>query len=234
MKKHLFFVSIVLLLASFNVLSESLKDAFVGESEKNLKKQYNYLAIAPIEAPDALKMPDSIKSDIEAEVTSALEKEGFKILPARALQDIRDHMNQLVSQSSATDSEKEAAVRDHSYRELLFRHNIDGIIALRIKVVGAPFNNDKAEWHGTTQSIKHSGDGLAKFITGKKYSGTIAASSLSVTIWDRKESLLYSWPGGIEVLMQREGDSLNYMPEEQFWQDKKRIQKAVKLALKPF
>lgn len=234
MNKLLTLILAALLMTSFNALGESLKDAFIGETEKNLKKQYSYLAIAPVEAPEALKMPDSVKSQIEAEVAAILEKEGFKILPAKVMQDIRSHMNQLASRSSAPDAEKQAVVLDHSYRELLFRHDIDGIVALRIQVVGAPFNNDKAEWHGASQGIKHSGDGFAKFITGKKYSGTIAASSLKVAIWDRKEKLLYSWPGGIEVLMHREGDSLNYMPEDQFWQDGKRIQKAVKLALKPF
>jgi len=85
---------------------------------------------------------------------------------------------------------------------------VDGVVGLPIELVGAPFTNDKAEWHGTTQNIQHSGDGLAKFITGQKYTGSIAASLLKVTIWDRKETLLYSWAGGIEVLMQREGQSL--------------------------
>lgn len=219
-------------LLSLSAQAQSLKDAFIDITENNLKKQYKYLAITPLEAPEALRLPDAVKTTIETEITAALEKEGFKILPVSAMQDIRNHMSSLVGTADATG--KQAAVLDHSYRELLLRNEIDAVVGLRIELVGAPFTNDKAEWHGTSQSIKNSGDGLVKFITGQKYTGSIAASSLKVTIWDRKETLLYSWAGGIEVLMQREGQSLKYMPEDQFWQDERRIKNAIKAALQPF
>ncbi|MCB1661705.1 MAG: hypothetical protein KDI24_13595 [Pseudomonadales bacterium] len=230
---------ILITLLSFTVTGHtaSTKDAFIGINEKTLKKEYRYLAVAPLEVAAALKIPDATRTSIESEIINQLEKEGFKILPPKVIQDIRDHMRQLVGLNDVTeenDVEKLAAVLDHSYRELLLQHNIDGVVALRIRTVGAPFANDKAEWHGTKQKIKHKGDGLMTFITGKNYSGTIAASSLQISIWDRRENPLYSWNGGIEVLMQRNGKNLEYMPENQFWQDEKRIKKAIKLALKPF
>lgn len=237
MKKFILHLLIVLLCFSVSAWGESTKDAFIGIKEKALKKDYNYLAIAPIDAPEALKLPDSVKATIEAEVEARLKKEGFKLLPPSAMAEIRQQMNQLMAMDNSTHEEKQekmAAVLDHSYRELLYRHDIDGIVALRIQVVAAPFANDKAEWDGTSQKIKHSGDGVMKFISGQKYGGSIAASSLKISIWDRKETLLYSWAGGIEVLMQREGKALNYLPAENFWQDAKRITKSVRLALKPF
>jgi hypothetical protein len=217
--------------------AESTKDAFLGASKKELKKEYSYLAIAPLEVPAALKISDETRSTIEAEVIKRLEKEGFRILPPSAMQAIRDTMRELVGltgEPGESDLEKLSAVRDHSYRELLLTHDIDAVVALRVRVVAAPFSNDKAEWHNTSQKIKHQGDGLMKFISGKSYSGTIAASSLQISIWDRSENPLYSWNGGIEVLMQRNGKALEYMPENAFWQDEKRIMKAIKLALKPF
>lgn len=212
----------------------SKSDAFIGIKKKALKKDYNYLAMAPLDSQADLKMPESVRESIESAVIKQLEKEGFKVMPPKTLGDIRQHMRELVGLKGALgkkDIKKEAAVRGHSYRELLLRHKVDGIVAIRARVVGAPFQKNKAKWDGTSQNIQYKGDGL--FSSGKKYAGTIAASSLQISILDRREVLLYHWSGGIEVLMQRNAKKLEALPADQFWQDKKRIQKAVKTALSP-
>lgn len=213
----------------------SKSDAFIGIKKKALKKDYNYLAMAPLDSQADLKMPELVRESIESAVIKQLEKEGFKVIPPKTLGDIRQHMRELVGlkgELGKKEIKKEAAVRDHSYRELLLRHKVvDGIVAVRARVVGAPFQKNKAKWDGTSQKIQYKGDGL--FSSGKKYGGTIAASSLQVSILDRREVLLYHWSGGIEVLMQRNAKKLEVLPTEQFWQDKKRIQKAVKTALSP-
>jgi len=229
-----FFLGLVLVASGASAQSE--KDAFKDIKKRELKKQYNHLAIVPLAAPPALKMPDNIKTLIETEVSARLEKEGFKVLPVSVMRDIRNHMRELMGLSatpSESDTKKLVALLDHSYRELLLRHDVDGLVALQVQMVGAPFADDKAEWHGTSQKIKRSGDGLMKFIAGKKYSGTVAASTLRVGILDRTERTLYAWNGGIEVLMERKGKNLEYMAEDTFWQDKKRVEKAVRAALKP-
>jgi len=214
----------------------SSKDAFIHVDKKTLKKEYSYLAIAPLESAASLHMPESVRDMIEAEVVKRLKKEGFNILPPKAMREIREHMRELVGLTELpdeNDAKKLAAIHDHSHRELLLRHKVDGVVSLRARVVGAPFMKDKTKWDNTSQKIKHKGDGLMKFITGKGYGGTIAASSLKVSIWDRRDRLLYSWSGGIEVLMQRNGKALEKIPATQFWQDEKRIKNSVKLALSP-
>ncbi|MEZ5546921.1 MAG: hypothetical protein R3E74_04000 [Pseudomonadales bacterium] len=228
---------VLMLLFSANLsYAESSKDAFINIKKSALKKEYHHLAVAPLDAAADLKMPDSVKSMLEQEVVKRLKKEGFKVLSPQIMQDIRQQMNSLVGlahQAGEEDPKKLAAVLDHSYRELLLRHKVDGIVSLRVRAVGAPFMNDKAEWDGASQKIAHKGDGLMKFITGKSYGGTIAASTLKVSIWDRRETLLYSWGGGIEVLMQRNAKTLEQIPTSEFWQDEKRIKNSAKLALSP-
>lgn len=229
-------VGLILIFATTFSGAQSSKEAFVGIKKSALKKEHQYLAIAPLDTAPDLKMPDAVRILIEQEVVKRLEKEGFKILPPQVMLEIRQQMKDLVGlndQVSKEDSQKIAAVLDHSYRELMLRHKIDGVVSLRVRAVGAPFMNDKAEWDGASQKIKHKGDGLMKFIAGKNYGGTIAATSLKVSIWDRRETLLYSWAGGIEVLMQRNAKALEYVPVSEFWQDEKRIKNAVKIALKP-
>ncbi len=236
MKRFISIIFISSIFLAYPAHSASSKDAFIGIKKSTLKKEYRYLAVAPLDVSPALKMPDSVKQRIENDIITRLKKEGFKVLPPEIMRSIREHMRQLVSLDENPDKEdtaKAAAVRDHSYRELMFRHPINGIVSIRVQPVSAPFRDDKAEWHGTSQKIKHRGDGLMKFITGKNYGGNIAASSLKVAIWDRQETLLYSWYGGIEVLMQRNAKSLEQIPPDQYWRDAKRIKKAVKLALNP-
>jgi len=238
MKQHKRYLSFTLLLVFATTFgyAASSKDAFIGIKKSTLKKEYRHLAVAPLEAAPGLNIPDEVRTILEHEVVKRLEKEGFKVLPPQVMQDIRQHMNNLVGlsdQAGEDDSKKLAAVLEHSYRELLLQHQVDGLVSLRVLAVGAPFKDDKAEWDGASQKIKHKGDGLMKFITGKNYGGTIAASSLKVSIWDRRETLLYSWGGGIEVLMERNAKTLEQIPASEFWQDKKRIKNSVKLALSP-
>lgn len=236
MKSILHIIVVSLILVVPDTFAASTKDAFIGIKKKTLKKEYTYLAVAPLDAAPALKMPNTIRQQMETAIVERLEKEGFKVLAPDVMRNIREHMKTLVGlgdNSDQKDTAKAEAVRDHSYRELMYRHPVNGIVSIRVLPVSAPFMNDKAEWHGTSQKIKHRGDGLMKFITGKSYGGNIAASSLKVAIWDRQENLLFSWAGGIEVLMQRNAKSLEPIPASQYWQDEKRIRNAVKLALKP-
>ena len=106
-------------------------------------------------------------------------------------------------------------------------------MSVQVLAVAAPFLKDKAEWHGTSQKIQHSGDGFMKMLSGKSYGGNIAASSIRIVISDRKGKPIYNWSGGIEIMMQREGESLKQLPAENLWQDEKRVRKAAQYAVKP-
>jgi hypothetical protein len=101
-------------------------------------------------------------------------------------------------------------------------------------VVPAPFANDKAKWHGTSQKIEHEGDGFFGTVMGKDYGGHIAASSIRILISDRTRKIMYNWSGGVEVMMQRNGEKLEPLPRERLWQEEKRVEKAIELALKSF
>lgn len=207
-------------------------------NKRDFNKQVETIALAPPEAPDWMNMPDRVKTAIEQQITKALSRKGFKVLPSSELQKIRDTMQQQVGgyqQPDGTpDPDKILAVREHSLRELLFRHPVDAVLGINIRLVAAPFENDKAEWDEITQKVQKTDDSLYDLMTGGKYSGNIGASSLRLSVWDRSENLLYSNAGGIELVMKRNGKKLLQLPAEQLFLDEKRIQSAVKIALKPF
>ncbi|MEM7359723.1 MAG: hypothetical protein AAF431_11550 [Pseudomonadota bacterium] len=211
--------------------AQNLNDAYVGMKKKEFKKQFTHLAVAPLVAAPALGLPDEMRKMITDEVLKKLGKAKKKlILP----DEVWKFRTQLVSlyPDGVTD-ENRSAIDDHAYRELLFRHPIDGLVTIQVLAVAAPFNKDKAEWGGTSQNIKHSGDGFIGALTGKGYAGHIAATSIRVLVSDRQGAIVYRWEGGIEVMMQRKGKKLEALPKEQLWQNERRVSKAIRYALKP-
>jgi hypothetical protein len=198
--------------------------------KKIFKRQVKSVALAPIDAPEAVRMPDSAEAIILEEIVKHLRKRGYEVIPASVLGDIRDTMKRQVggyqdAKTGRVDMARMQAVREHGHRELLFRHQVDGIASIRIRVVKADYENDNAKWDGTRQRVKHKGGG--------KFKGTISASSVSVSIFDRKDKLLFTHRGGLEVLLERDRGQLKPLPPEAYFQDEKRIRKAAKEAVSP-
>ena len=77
-----------------------------------------------------------------------------------------------------------------------------------------------------SQKVKKKGGGL-------KYTATIAATSVTFTIYDEIEQPLYVNYGGLEVLMMRNKEQFEPLDPSEFFQDEKRIKKAVQIAMKP-
>ena len=198
--------------------------------KKVFKRQVRMVALSPIDAAPMLQMPDSAETIIQEEITKKLEKRGFEVIPASALRQIRETMEQQVGgyQNVSTgqiEAARKRAVREHSYRELMFRYPVDAVVAIRVQVLGAEYENDRAKWDGTRQKVQHKGS--------ERLRGQIAASSVSVSIFDRKEKLLFTNRGGLEVLFERDRRRFTPLPPGTYFQDEKRIRKAAKEAVSP-
>ena len=213
------------------VHAQSTKDAFLDIKKSAFKKQFSHLAVMPVVASPALGLPDAMEQLIIGEVLKKLKKSRFTILPPTEVKSIQDQISSLYPQGTAKASI--GLIMEHTVRELYFRHPVNGLVSVQVRPVAAPFANDKAEWGGTTQKIKHKGDGLFGAILGKNYGGNVGASAIRIVISDRQGKPVYNWSGGIEVLMQRDGEKLEILPMESLWQNQKRVLKAVKYALKP-
>ncbi len=219
------------LLAATPLQAQKLKDAYIDIKEKTLRKEYSNLAMLPVVAASSAHAPQAIIERIAAQVREIMEDEDFTLLPPEEVAAIRAEFAALYSEPSA--AENQAAIDEHTIRELFYRHPVDGLLTVQVLPVGAPFRDDKAEWAGTSQKIEHEGDGFFGTLMGTDYGGTIAASAIRVIISDRAGRPLYNWMGGVEVMMMRKGESLEPLPPEALWQSDKRVVKAVKYALKP-
>ncbi len=200
--------------------------------KRTFKKTIKTLAITPAEAAAALNMPEEIGHMLETEVARRLERLGYQLIPVDNYRSIRDRMEQQVggyaiAGSEELDKDKMSAVREHSYREMLYRHDMDAMVTVQVHHIGAPFEKNKASWDGVDQKISRT-----KGTRNQKFSGTAGASSLQVSIFNRSDELLFSARGGIEVVMHLDGEALAPMPTEQLFLDEKRLLKSVRLALK--
>ncbi|MBT8114153.1 MAG: hypothetical protein KJP04_02150 [Arenicella sp.] len=211
--------------------AQSTKDAFVDIKGSAFKKEFDHLAVMPVIAAPALGMPDEIGELIMGEVLKKFKKSKITVLPPQQVKSIQDHFTGLYPETAIKASS--TVVLEHTVRELYFRHPVDGLVSIQVVPVAAPFVDDKAQWGGTSQKIKHKGDGLFGAILGTNYGGNVGASAIRIVISDRKGMPVYNWLGGIEVLMQRNGDQLEVLPAADLWQSRKRVLKAIKYALKP-
>jgi hypothetical protein len=150
-----------------------------------------------------------------------------QVIPSSVFQNIRDAMTAqgggLTTAAGEYDLARAQAVRDHSFREMQFRHTYDAVVVARIVQVAAPWKNDRAEWDGTKQTIQHKGGG--------RYAGKLPALSLLVVFVDRSGRPLYQAYGGLEVLVRRDKQRLVPLESVDLWKDPKRANKAVSIAL---
>jgi len=229
MKTLIAFVA-ALLLAAVPVARAADKYDPYFIDKRELRKQYKRIALAPIEVDGALKMPDSARALIEAEITEHLEKRGYTVIPSSTLAGIRstmiDQVGGLTDATGEIDMAKVEAVSAHSLRELWFRHDFDAVATIRIDVLQAPVENDRAEWDGVKQKVQRKGRSL-------KYTASVAATSVSLSIYDAREQPLFVNYGGLEVLMMRVKEQFQPLDASEYWQDEKRIRKAAQIAVKP-
>lgn len=221
----------VLVLLAAPAQAQNLKDAYLDLKKSSFKKGFKQLAMLPVIAEPSLRMPPELRQMVADQVLKKLTKSRFSIVLPSQVKQLQDQLSSLYPDEALAAAQ--VAIAEHTTRELLFRHPVDGIIAVQILAVAAPFVKDRAEWGGTSQKMKHKGDGLFGSIMGKDYGGHVAASAVMVEISDRAGRPVYKWIGGIEVLMQRDGQKLEALPQEELWQKPKRVLKAVKYALKP-
>lgn len=222
---------LAIVLIALPAQAQNLKDAYAGTKKSAFKKQFKHLAVMPLVVEPSLKMPDEFKQILIDEVLKKFTKSKYDLLALNKVKEIQDQLSSLYPADASADAK--AVVAEHTLRELFYRHPVDGLIKVKVLAVAAPFLKDKAEWGGTSQKIKHKGDGFLGAIMGKDYGGHVAASAVQVTIFDRAGKPVYNWMGGIEVLMQRNGQKLEALPAGSFWQKPKKVLKAAKYAVKP-
>ncbi len=227
---------ILILLVSLGVPAAAVaQDSPYLLAKKDFRKAVAKVAMAPLQTPGWLTLPQEQITAIEQLAQEEMEDTRFKLIPVQTYRNIRLRMSEqvggLLNAAGEVDPRRRHVVWDHAQREMRLRHDMEAFAHISIVVVNALFSDDKAEWDGVSQKVKKSGDGFTLF-GGKNYQGVIAAASFQLAIYDRADELLFVNRAGIEVLQERKKDALVPLPAEQLLRDDKRIKKAVQRAFK--
>ncbi len=199
--------------------------------KKAFKQQYKTIALSPVDADGIFDMPDAVAAMLEEEITKHLQKRGFTVIPTTVLGDIRKKMERQVGgyedpESGRINAAKMQAVRTHAFRELWFQKQFDAVATIRVSASQVPIESDNVKWDGAKQKIERNG-------RSKKYAGQIYVSSVSFSVYDQADKVLFSSYGGLEALMMRDKDQLVALPAEKYFKDEKRIRKAAQIAVSP-
>ncbi|MGV6808008.1 MAG: hypothetical protein ACWA5K_08925 [bacterium] len=205
--------------------------------KKEFKKSIKRIAVIPLQVAQVFSLDEKTQALITELFEKELDKQGFEVIPSAVFADIKTEMSGQVGGLKNPDGSwnipKFKAVADHSQREMMFRHEFDAFVAIKVTNVRALFSADKAYWDGIEHKVKSSGDGFFASLSGREWSGHIWASSVELLFFDKSERLLFGNRGGIEPIMERKGEALAATDSSTWFQDEKKIKKAVKLAAKP-
>jgi len=200
--------------------------------KRSFKKTYPTIALAPVEADPYLQMPDSVAAMLEQVITERLRKEKFNVIPSSVLGGIRAQMESLVggvndAETGQPDAAKAQAVREHAFRELWLKQNFDALGLIRISITRVGVESDRLEWDGVKRRLVREG-------RGRDYTATVPVSSVSLALFDSANKPIYTWYGGLEPLMYRDGEQLLALSPDKLFQDEKIIREAAEVTVDPF
>ena len=125
--------------------------------------------------------------------------------------------------------EKYLQVRDHTYRALAERHQIDAYIFPTVVVSEAEMRGSRARWHGVSQKVPGPGF-LAAMGSTSVTTRAVTALSLSIEARDENDNPLFNGVGGLHLLHRYTKSGAETMSVADMFRDQKRNRKAVTVA----
>jgi len=200
-------------------------------SRSEIRSKVATIALQPIADPGHPKM-DEVRTQYEAQLTSALQTGGFKVTPSEVYAQAFDAAVQEVHGIYDPISGEQIAANIERAQQIVYRvlreQGVDAILNASFEITRAPYDKKgQATWDGTAESIFVSNAGFE----GKPGTGVTSGISLAVKLIDGSGQQLYEGRGGVELSARYSGDRFRNRPVEDLLLDStKRIQ-AVRIAL---
>jgi hypothetical protein len=110
-----------------------------------------------------------------------MEKRGYGVIPSRVLGKIGKQMEDQVGgvtnpETAGIYMQRLQAVRNHGFRELWFRHELDAVATIRVSASKVRFEKDRVSWDGVKRKVERKGGG--------SFCGNIFVSSVAFAIFD--------------------------------------------------
>jgi hypothetical protein len=196
------------------------------------------IALAPVQTPEKLENPDPVRARFDSLIVGALKRAGYEVIPSTQSTPLWARLTDSAGgmfdpTTGHQDTVKARALHDEFLRELRTRFNADAVLYPAIVIVGANFDEQKATWDGTSQTIEGAGSFILRALAGVSRSGTTEALSLAVDIEDVGGAELFVNRGGIEVWSKPSRSGFHEVPRAELFVDQVRNQKSIQIALGP-
>jgi hypothetical protein len=201
-------------------------------SRTEIRQKVMVIALAPIGDPGHPKI-DLVRTQYEAQLTSALEAGGFKVAPSDlyakaydiAIQEVHGIYDPISGERIAANVDR---VQQMVYARLHEEQGVDAILAPAFETARATYDgNGQATWDGTSESIFATvarWNGIAK-------TGVTPAISLTVKLTDSSGKQIYAGRGGVDLLALYINGGFAARPQEQLLLDSTKQIQAVRIAL---
>lgn len=196
------------------------------------------IALAPVETPEKLANPDPVRTRFDSLIIGALRGAGYQVVPAAQSGPLwtrlADSAGGLYDPTTGrVDSVKAHALHGEFLSELRARFNADAVLYPAIVIVGASFDEQKASWDGTSQTIEGAGSFILRALAGVSRSGTTEALSLAIDIEDIGGDEVFANRGGIQVWSKPSRSGFHEVPRVELFVDETRNERSIQIALGP-
>ena len=203
---------------------------------EQLVGQMKTVALRPVSGmADDYPRSDSVKAAFESLITAELEQGGFKVLPGRIYEQLRqecvDSLGGLFDpKTGAQDTARARQVRMWGLGQLKARHQADALLHPRFVGAEASFSSGTAHWDGASQKLWKGTQGI--FGVLDKKTGSIPALALVVVIEDTEGKDLYANSGGLSLVSRITGGGrFEDLPADSLFGNPQRNATSVRLAL---
>jgi hypothetical protein len=201
-------------------------------SRTEIRGKVTTIALRPIPDPGHPKV-DQVRSQYEAQLASALQTGGFKVMPSEvyakafdaAVHEVNGIYDRITGEQIAANFERAQQI---VYRKLREEQGVDAILDASFDATRAPYDKKgQATWDGAVESIFVSNVGFE----GKPNTGVTNGVSLAVKLIDSSGKQLYEGRGGVELTSHYSGDRFRSRPREELLLDSAKTIQAVRIAL---
>jgi hypothetical protein len=229
--------ALILPLISLSCATQTKYNPFKIEQGEFFSNTKN-IGLLPVFVPtDIINDSDSVKANFESLITAKLREAGFSVVPSKEYSAIWKQMTEQVGGyfdpiSGKRDEAKFNTVREHAFRELSTKFNVDVLLFPRIEIVKAAWSRGAANWDGATEQIRSTGDLFAEALIGTRKWGTLPALTLRVYIEDLNGRSLYVNAHGLQVLSKESGGQFSNIPRSELFPQERNIA-AINAVLEP-
>lgn len=245
MPAHSWMKAIAVALLAFGATRADAKDDVFAVPQEQIFAQVNRVGLIGVAFEEEWPRNAAAAAEFERLAVEWLAKANMAAVPSSAYTEIE---SRLIKESGGwfdpmtgdVIAGKRQSIRNKALADFVASHELNGLLELRVDVIGANMFEQKARWHGVTEGARvpsSRGKLMQAFLDySATVSGTLPALSVAAILSDANGKKLYGRYGGLQLMSLYQDDPVTEFFEvdpDFLFSDPVRNARAVRLALRP-